>query len=70
VPETRPLRPHVTLARAKGEARGHALRTLGARIQPRPTFTRFLAEEFLLYESHLSAAGYRYVIRARFSFAA
>jgi 2'-5' RNA ligase len=70
VPEARPFRPHITLARAKWEARGHALRTLGARIQPRPTFTRFLAKEFLLYESELSPAGSRYVIRARFSFAA
>jgi RNA 2',3'-cyclic 3'-phosphodiesterase len=69
-PETRPFRPHITLARAKREARGHALRPLGARIQPRPTFTRFLATEFLLYESELSAAGSRYVIRARFSLAA
>jgi 2'-5' RNA ligase len=70
VPETRPFRPHITLARAKGEAHIHALRTLGSRIQPRPTFTRFLAKEFLLYESHLSPAGSRYVIRARFPFAA
>jgi len=67
VPETRPFRPHITLARAKGEGRVHALRTLGAHIQPRPTFTRFMAKEFLLYESQLSAAGSRYVIRARFS---
>jgi 2'-5' RNA ligase len=69
VPETRPFRPHITLARAKGEARIHALRSPGARIQFRPTFSRFLAKEFLLYESHLSSAGSRYVIRARFSFA-
>ena len=67
VPEIHPFRPHITLARAKGEARVHALRTLGARIQPRPTFTRFIAREFLLYESYLSAAGSLYVIRARFS---
>ena len=69
VPEARPFSPHITLARATREARGHALRTLGAPIQPRPTFTRFLAKEFLLYESDLSPAGSRYVIRARFSFA-
>jgi 2'-5' RNA ligase len=69
VPETRPFRPHVTLARAKGEARVHALRSLGSRIPPRPTFTRFIAREFLLYESYLSPAGARYEVRARFSLA-
>jgi 2'-5' RNA ligase len=69
VPEARPFRPHITLARAKGEARVHALRSLGARIPPRPTFTRFIAKELLLYESYLSPAGSRYAIRARFSFA-
>jgi 2'-5' RNA ligase len=67
VPEMHPCRPHISLARVKGEARVYALRTLGARIQPRPTFNRFIAREFLLYESYLSAAGSLYVIRARFS---
>jgi len=68
-PETRPFHPHITLARAKGEARVHALRSLAARIPPRPTATRFLAREFLLYESYLSPAGSRYEVRARFPFA-
>src|SRR5208283_389692 len=69
VPETRPFSPHITLARAKGQGRAHPLRALEARIQRRPAFTRFLAQEFLLYESHLSPAGSRYEIRARFPFA-
>jgi 2'-5' RNA ligase len=69
VPETRPFHPHITLARAKGQGRCDPLRALEDRSERRHTFTRFLAQEFLLYESHLSPAGSRYEIRARFPFA-
>jgi 2'-5' RNA ligase len=66
VPETRPFHPHITLARSKGEGRAQPLRELRTRIQRQPTFTRFVAAEFLLYESLLSLTGSRYEIRERF----
>jgi len=66
VPEGRPFRPHITLARAKGQGRARSLRALEAGIHGQPAFTRFFAKEFLLYESHLSSSGSRYEVRARF----
>jgi 2'-5' RNA ligase len=65
--ETRPFHPHITLARGKGEGRGRGLRELKARLQRQPDFTQFVADEFLLYESHLSPSGARYEIRERFT---
>ncbi len=67
VPETRPFQPHITLARSKDPRRG--LDQLKSIIRRPPAFTRFVAREFLLYESFLSPAGSRYEIRERFSFA-
>lgn len=66
VAESRPYNPHITLARAKGEGRGHEMRALKARVKGQPGFTPFVAEEFLLYESMLERAGARYKIRKRF----
>lgn len=66
IPEARPFHPHITLARIKGDAKQRGLRELTAKIQRQPNFTRFLAEEFLLYESFLGPSGSRYEIRARF----
>jgi 2'-5' RNA ligase len=66
VAETRPFRPHITLARAKQHERGTGLRTLAAGVRRQPPFSRFTAREFLLYESHLSAEGARYEVRGRF----
>ncbi len=65
--ETRPFHPHITLARGKGEGRGRGISELKSRIQRQPAFTRFVAEEFLLYESHLSPSGARYEIRERYT---
>jgi 2'-5' RNA ligase len=65
-PEMRPFHPHITLARAKGQGHAQQLRALKARTRRQPTFTRFVAQEFLLYESHLSPTGSRYEIRERF----
>jgi len=65
-PETRPYHPHITLARGKGQGRGQPIRELKSRIQLQPSFTRFAAREFLLYESLLSPTGPRYQIRERF----
>jgi RNA 2',3'-cyclic 3'-phosphodiesterase len=65
VPETRPYHPHITLARSKGKG-PRALRELKARIHREPKFGGFVAEEFVLYESHLRSGGSRYEIRERF----
>jgi 2'-5' RNA ligase len=64
VPESRPYQPHITLARAKGQKSG--ISELKAKIRRQPDFTRFVAHEFLLYESFLSSAGARYEVRERF----
>ncbi|HEX4758103.1 MAG TPA: RNA 2',3'-cyclic phosphodiesterase [Terracidiphilus sp.] len=66
VEEPRHFHPHITLARAKGQGRGGSLRALAAGIQLKPVFSPFVAKEFLLYESHLSAGGARYEVRARY----
>ncbi|MFZ0337233.1 MAG: RNA 2',3'-cyclic phosphodiesterase [Terracidiphilus sp.] len=64
--ETRPYHPHITLARAKGKGRDAELRALASRMRSQRAFTRFVAREFLLYESHLGAEGARYAVRGRF----
>jgi RNA 2',3'-cyclic 3'-phosphodiesterase len=68
--EDRPFHPHITLARKTGSKgtseRGSELRRLVARGGRQPGFTRFVAREFLLYESHLSPEGSTYEVRARF----
>jgi 2'-5' RNA ligase len=63
-PEARPYQPHITLARSKGK--GRELTELKAKIHRQPAFSSYFAEEFLLYESFLGAAGSRYEIRKRF----
>ena len=67
VPEARPFNPHITLARSKGRARQSGLRAVRAKLQGEPRFTRFVAREFLLYESFPGAEGSRYEIRERFA---
>jgi 2'-5' RNA ligase len=66
VPETRPFQPHITLARGKGR---HNLGHLKAKIRRPINFTRFVAREFLLYESFLSPSGAHYEVRERFPLA-
>jgi 2'-5' RNA ligase len=66
IPEARPFRPHVTLARTKGDGRGKNLRELNALIIRQPDFTPFVASEFLLYEAFLGPGGSHYEIRERF----
>jgi 2'-5' RNA ligase len=65
MPEARPYQPHITLARSKGH--GHDLNEIKAKIRLQPNFTRFVAQEFLLYESFLGGGGSRYEVRERFS---
>ncbi len=67
--ETRPFHPHITLARAKGQGRGADLRALKSKIQSQPAFTRFMATEFVLYESLLGDGGARYEARMRVALA-
>jgi 2'-5' RNA ligase len=69
VPELRPFHPHITLARAKDRGRGTQLRELRKKIPGHPTFSRFTASDFLLYESGLSAEGAHYEVLKRFHFA-
>jgi 2'-5' RNA ligase len=64
VPEARTFQPHITIARSKD--RGQGLAGLKARMRVQPRFTRFIAEEFLLYESFLGPAGARHEVRERF----
>lgn len=67
VAETRPFHPHITLARTKGSRSGAGLPFWAATVRNTPSFSRFAAKEFLLYESHLSREGARYEVRGRFS---
>ncbi|MHB1795134.1 MAG: RNA 2',3'-cyclic phosphodiesterase [Acidobacteriaceae bacterium] len=64
--EDRPYRPHITLARTKGRKNAIGLETLKAKIRQQPKFSRFVAEEFLLYESFTRPNGSQYDIRERF----
>lgn len=67
VPEARPYRPHITLARSKtGPA---PLRALQARLGTPPSFAPFRVTEFLLYESFLRSGGSHYEVRAHFPLA-
>jgi len=63
--EDRPLRPHITLARARGRT-PHNLSTLLARRPQSAEFGSFLAQEFRLFESFLEPTGARYEVRGRF----
>jgi RNA 2',3'-cyclic 3'-phosphodiesterase len=65
-PEDRPYRPHITLARSKGRRNTTGLATLKTRIRHQPNFERFVAEEFLLYESFTRPTGSQYETRERF----
>lgn len=64
IPEARPYQPHITLARAKGARDGFL--ALKSRLGHPPAFSRFNADEFLLYESFLASSGSRYEVRERF----
>ena len=64
VPEARPYQPHITLARSNGHWQG--LSKLKAGLGRQPSFSGFVAETFLLYESFLGPAGARHEVRERF----
>lgn len=64
--EDRPYRPHITLARSKGRRNAVGLEALKTKIRHQPKFSRFVAEEFLLYESFTRPTGSQYETRGRF----
>jgi RNA 2',3'-cyclic 3'-phosphodiesterase len=66
VPEARPYRPHITLARRKGKSGDREFRNLKLQIDPPPHFSSFDADGFILYESVPTPEGSRYEIRERF----
>ena len=65
--EERPFHPHITLARAKGDDRMHALKKLKNNVKPNVAFRPFPAQEFLLYESILGPRGSHYEVREHYS---
>ena len=70
VAETRPYHPHITLARAKS-AVDRSLKGLADRANRGPgtigiSNARFVAREFLLYESRTLPEGAKYEVRGRF----
>ncbi|HTV04937.1 MAG TPA: RNA 2',3'-cyclic phosphodiesterase [Acidobacteriaceae bacterium] len=67
-PDTRPYRPHITLARSKGRAGARTLRALQSQLAARPysLSAAFTAAEFVLYESIATPSGSLYEIRDRF----
>ena len=64
--------PSIPISRLPGlkdQGRAHELRELRKTILNQPAFSRFIAHDFLLYESHLSAEGAHYEVLKRFPFA-
>lgn len=66
IPEDRPYRPHITLARSKGKAGKQGIDGLKIKIRRQPCFTRFVADGFAVYESFTLPTGSHYEIRERF----
>lgn len=66
ISEDRPYRPHITLARGKGQAGVRALSVLKTKLPRQTSFTRCTADAFVLYESFTQPTGSRYEIRERF----
>jgi RNA 2',3'-cyclic 3'-phosphodiesterase len=66
--ESRPYRPHITLARSKIRIRKSDVSSIQSKLGSRLSFSPFTAQEFLLFESRLSSQGSRCEVRARFPF--
>lgn len=64
-PEDRPYRPHITLARRKGRGARWDLKRRDVTDTERE-FGRFVAREFVLYESVTGSAGSRYDVLDRY----
>jgi RNA 2',3'-cyclic 3'-phosphodiesterase len=68
MPEERAYHPHITLARSKRHEGAKSLAPLKKAVEHSKTEleARFIASEFLLYESFPGAEGSRYEVQARF----
>jgi RNA 2',3'-cyclic 3'-phosphodiesterase len=66
VAEDRPYHPHITLARSKGRRNTTGIKVLMSKIRSQPKFIRFVADDFLLYESFTRPTGSQYETRERF----
>ncbi len=66
-PESRPYRPHITLARVRGRKQGRPLQELKTRLLRPLGSLSFTAAELLLYESIPGPAGSAYVVRECFA---
>lgn len=66
-PETRPYHPHITLARSTGKRGKRGLHQLMATVRRHKSFSSFISQEILLYESHLGSSGSHYEVREKFS---
>jgi 2'-5' RNA ligase len=64
IPEDRPYRPHITLARDKDN--GRRLQEMKKRLPRAVAFSGFVAHEYALYESFPGPGGSRYEIREQF----
>lgn len=64
--EERPYRAHITLARARNNDGKKTIARLRRSLEQQRISGRWMAAEFLLYESQLSPGGSRYVVRERF----
>lgn len=67
--EDRPYRAHITLARSRNRDGRRTVDRLRRAVESRQQqlSQRWLAKEFLLYESQLSPGGSRYIVRERFA---
>ena len=66
VPEARAYQPHITLARSRSSEDRRRIAELAKGVTRSPRLPRFVAHEFVLYESFPGPAGSRYEVRARF----
>lgn len=66
IAESKPFTPHITLARARGRAQAGNRTAMQRQMAALAGFSPCTAQEFVLYESFLEAAGARYQVRERF----
>ncbi len=70
VPEERAYQPHITLARSRSSEDRRRVAELAKGVTHALRFTRFVAHEFVMYESFPGPGGSRYEVRARFALGA
>jgi len=65
--EDRAFHPHITLARSKGDGKRDGLIALRSKLHGQTRFTRYMAGDFILYESFLGSGSPRHEVRGRFA---